>query len=164
MVARLKPILSPIVLLLIAFGLIYVCYLDPSQEWRYPKAEVAGPIFALVGAPWLLYTIYRAARPYEIAVGSRVSFMQGKHAVFGFVTRMEGDMLAVRTDDGTYQMNRYEISGLVWVPKPGDVVRAHFPDGTTAHVQVGQVQFDQVWIRTQDGREMWWPMGKLTRN
>ncbi|MFO0593619.1 MAG: hypothetical protein U0441_39120 [Polyangiaceae bacterium] len=164
MAARLKPLAWPLVLLVISFGLIYTCYIDPDPEWRYPKAEAAGPIFAVIGVPWLLFSLYRAAFPYKLAVGTRVMFMNGKEAVLGFITQMEGDSIAVKTEHGSFTMNRYEVTGLVWVPKPGDVVRAHWPDGSTGHVQVGQVQFDQVYIRAQDGREMWMPMEKLTRN
>jgi hypothetical protein len=161
--ARFRPLLMPGLGLLISLWLIYDHWINPDPMWRYPKAEAAGPLFFLIFAPWLLYATYRVLRPLELGVGMRVMFMNGNEAVVGLIADIRGDVCTVRTEAGSFEVNRHAIDSVVWGPSVGESVKVRAADGALYPAVVRQIQSDQVHVQQSDGRELWVPMSKVAK-
>ena len=160
---RFRPLVLPGFLVLISIWLVYDHWINPDPHWRWPKAEAAGPIGLLIGVPYLLYSFYRVARPYQLAVGMRVMFARGEGYLTGVITEMQGDQIKVRTEEGTFEMDRYAVEGTVWAPATGERVRVRWSDGALYPAVVQQINVDQVQVRFDDGRELAVPMAQVAK-
>ncbi len=159
--ARFRPLAWPVVGFLISVWLIYDHWINPDPMVRYPKAEAAGPLFFVIFTPWLVYCIYRVLRPLQLAVGTRVMFKNGKTPTTGFISAMQGDQCTVRTEAGSYQINRYEVDTILWQPSVGDPVKVTWTDGERHAGVVRKLQLDQAQVQLADGREGWLPMSNI---
>ena len=159
MKARLKPLVLPLFMVLISLWLIYANWIDPNPTWRFPQAEAAGPLFLLIGVPWLLYATYRALRPHQVAVGTFVTF--GNSNV-GFLAEMQGDICTVTGDGKAYRLNRYELSPL-WTPKVGDRVWVRPANAPPYSGLVREVQGEKARLQLSDEREQWTSMWDLVK-
>jgi hypothetical protein len=161
--ARFRRLLLPTVGLLISLWFIYDHWINPDPMWRYPKAEAAGPLFFVIFAPWFLYNVYRVVRPLQLAVGTRVMFMNGNAPYVGIISSMRGDLCTIRTDAGSFEINRHAIDSIVWSPSVGERIRVRWSDGAMYPAVVRQTQADQAHVQMSDGREIWVPMSNVVK-
>ncbi len=110
--ARLRPLLPPIVLILISAWFIYEHWIVPDPHFRWPKAEAFGPIGMLIGLPYFGWMLYRAIRPLKLAVGMRAYFLREHEVISGQIVALHGEDCILRNERGDWTVNRYQIEGV----------------------------------------------------
>ena len=107
---RFRPLLYPVLLLLIGGWMVYDNFLAPNPRWRFPKAEAAAILFTSLGAIVLPFALYRVARPLPVVVGSLVAFAdEEKLIVRGSIVSVDGGTCVVRTAKGDYTVDRTDL-------------------------------------------------------
>ena len=106
--------LPPIFVLAASTWLIYDHWIAPDPQWRFPKAEAAGPLLLLVGVGALVYSVLafiRTSRP--ITPGMSVMFDGASGPLVGSVVTVDASSLVVRTTNGDFRIERDAISDIV---------------------------------------------------
>ena len=69
----------------------------------------------------------------------------------------------MRTEAGSFEVNRFEIDSILWSPGVGEAVKVRGPDGGQTPGVVRQVQGEQAQVQMGDGREVWVPMSSVAK-